>query len=91
MLVPGNPERFISGKATCRTQAEIPRGWPKPQAFTPGGFVLVSVNYRLLPKATIKQMAGDVANTAATPTRCSSWAIPPGRNWLPWFARMAAT
>ena len=34
----------------------------KPQAFVDRGFVFVSVNYRLLPdKATIKQMAGDVA------------------------------
>jgi arylformamidase len=33
----------------------------KPQAFVDKGFVFVSVNYRLLPKATIKQMAGDVA------------------------------
>jgi acetyl esterase/lipase len=33
----------------------------KPTAFTAKGFVFVSVNYRLLPKATIKQMAGDVA------------------------------
>jgi acetyl esterase/lipase len=33
----------------------------KPQAFTEKGFVFVSINYRLLPKATIKQMAGDVA------------------------------
>jgi acetyl esterase/lipase len=33
----------------------------KPQAFADKGFVLVSVNYRLLPKATIKQMAEDVA------------------------------
>jgi arylformamidase len=33
----------------------------KPQAFVENGFVFVSVNYRLLPEATIKQMAGDVA------------------------------
>jgi acetyl esterase/lipase len=33
----------------------------KPQAFADKGFVFVSVNYRLLPKATIKQMAEDVA------------------------------
>ncbi len=33
----------------------------KPQAFVDKGFVFVSVNYRLLPDATIKQMAGDVA------------------------------
>jgi acetyl esterase/lipase len=33
----------------------------KPQAFTAKGFVFVSINYRLLPKVTIKQMAGDVA------------------------------
>jgi acetyl esterase/lipase len=33
----------------------------KPRAFTAKGFVFVSVNYRLLPMATIKQMAGDVA------------------------------
>ncbi len=33
----------------------------KPQAFVDRGFVFVSINYRLLPEATIKQMAGDVA------------------------------
>jgi arylformamidase len=33
----------------------------KPQAFVDKGFVFVSTNYRLLPQATIKQMAGDVA------------------------------
>jgi acetyl esterase/lipase len=33
----------------------------KPQAFVGKGFVFVSVNYRLLPDVTIKQMAGDVA------------------------------
>jgi arylformamidase len=33
----------------------------KPQAFTDRGFVFISINYRLLPKATIKEMAGDVA------------------------------
>jgi acetyl esterase/lipase len=33
----------------------------KPQAFADRGFVFVSINYRLLPEATIKQMAEDVA------------------------------
>lgn len=33
----------------------------KPRAFVERGFVFVSTNYRLLPEATIKQMAGDVA------------------------------
>jgi acetyl esterase/lipase len=33
----------------------------KPAAFTAKGFVFVSINYRLLPKVTIKQMAADVA------------------------------
>jgi arylformamidase len=33
----------------------------KPQAFVDKGFVFISINYRLLPKATIKQMAEDVA------------------------------
>jgi acetyl esterase/lipase len=33
----------------------------KPQAFADKGFVFVSINYRLLPKATIKQMGQDVA------------------------------
>ena len=33
----------------------------KPQAFVEKGFVFVSINYRLLPEASIKQMAGDVA------------------------------
>ena len=33
----------------------------KPRAFVDKGYVFVSVNYRLLPEASIKQMAGDVA------------------------------
>jgi acetyl esterase/lipase len=33
----------------------------KPQAFVEKGFVFVSANYRLIPDATIKEMAGDVA------------------------------
>src|SRR5438045_2591976 len=33
----------------------------KPQAFVDKSFVFVSINYRLLPEVTIKQMAGDVA------------------------------
>jgi arylformamidase len=33
----------------------------KPQAFVKEGFVFVSTNYRLLPNATIQEMAGDVA------------------------------
>ena len=33
----------------------------KPRAFVDKGFVFVSTNYRLLPKVTINQMAGDVA------------------------------
>ncbi|HVK15025.1 MAG TPA: alpha/beta hydrolase [Gemmataceae bacterium] len=33
----------------------------KPRAFADRGWVFVSVNYRLLPDATINQMAGDVA------------------------------
>ena len=33
----------------------------KPQAFVDQGFVFISVNYRLFPNATIKQIAGDVA------------------------------
>jgi arylformamidase len=33
----------------------------KPQAFVDQGFVFVSINYRLLPDVTIKEMAGDVA------------------------------
>lgn len=33
----------------------------KPQAFVDRGYVLVSVNYRLLPAVTIQQMAKDVA------------------------------
>jgi acetyl esterase/lipase len=33
----------------------------KPQAFADKGFVFVSINYRLLPKVTIAQMAFDVA------------------------------
>jgi acetyl esterase/lipase len=33
----------------------------KPQAFVDGGFVFVSINYRLWPSVTIKQIAADVA------------------------------
>ena len=33
----------------------------KPQAFADKGFVFVSVNYRFVPKATVKEMTGDVA------------------------------
>jgi len=33
----------------------------KPLAFVDKGFVFVSINYRFVPKVTIKQMAGDVA------------------------------
>jgi arylformamidase len=33
----------------------------KPRAFVDKGFVFVSTNYRLLPDATIKEMAGDLA------------------------------
>ncbi len=33
----------------------------KPQAFVDKGFVFVSINYRFVPKVTIKQMASDVA------------------------------
>jgi acetyl esterase/lipase len=33
----------------------------KPHAFVRKGFVLVSTNYRFVPKVTIKQMAGDIA------------------------------
>jgi arylformamidase len=33
----------------------------KPKAFAAKGYVFVSINYRLLPDATIKEMAGDVA------------------------------
>src|ERR1700681_3083555 len=33
----------------------------KPKAFVNKGFVLVSINYRFVPKATVKEIAGDVA------------------------------
>jgi acetyl esterase/lipase len=33
----------------------------KPKAFVEKGFVLVSINYRFVPKVTVKQIAGDVA------------------------------
>jgi acetyl esterase/lipase len=33
----------------------------KPKAFTEKGYVFVSINYRLIPEATIQQMAEDVA------------------------------
>jgi acetyl esterase/lipase len=35
----------------------------KPQAFIDKGFVFVSINYRLFPHVTIKQIAGDVARS----------------------------
>jgi len=37
----------------------------KPQAFTARGFVLVSINYRMIPTVTIMQMTGDVAKAIA--------------------------
>lgn len=33
----------------------------KPQAFVDQGFVFVSINYRFVPQATLKEMTGDVA------------------------------
>jgi acetyl esterase/lipase len=33
----------------------------KPQAFVDQGYVLVSINYRLLPAVTLKEMMGDIA------------------------------
>jgi acetyl esterase/lipase len=33
----------------------------KPQAFVDKGFVFVSVNYRLVPQVTVKEMTGDIA------------------------------
>ena len=33
----------------------------KPQAFVAKGFLFVSVNYRLVPDVTVREMAGDVA------------------------------
>ncbi len=33
----------------------------KPQAFVDQGFVFVSINYRLVPEVTVKEMAGDIA------------------------------
>src|ERR1019366_3858232 len=33
----------------------------KPQAFVDKGFVLVSISYRFVPKVTVNEMAGDVA------------------------------
>ena len=35
----------------------------KPHAFTAKGFIFVSTNYRLIPAASIKDMAGDVAKS----------------------------
>jgi len=35
----------------------------KPQAFTAKGFLFVSTNYRLIPAASIKEMAGDIAKS----------------------------
>ena len=46
----------------------------KPRAFADKGFVFVSVNYRLLPKVTIRQMAGDVA-------RAVRWTHDHARDW----------
>jgi acetyl esterase/lipase len=37
----------------------------KPQALTDAGYVLVSVNYRLVPKVTIRQQADDIARAIA--------------------------
>lgn len=33
----------------------------KPQAFVDKGFVFISVNYRFIPKVTVKEMTGDIA------------------------------
>ena len=38
-----------------------------PQVFTAKGFVFVSINYRLRPKATIKEMAGAGISAKAYP------------------------
>lgn len=35
----------------------------KPKAFTEKGFLFVSTNYRLIPAASIKEMAGDIAKS----------------------------
>jgi acetyl esterase/lipase len=35
----------------------------KPHAFTAKGFIFVSTNYRLIPAASIKEMAGDIAKS----------------------------
>jgi acetyl esterase/lipase len=44
------------GESGDKTDVQV-----KPQAFVDRGFVFVSTNYRLLPNASIKEMAGDVA------------------------------
>ena len=71
----------------------------KPQAFVDKGYVFISVNYRLLPNATIKKwvemwrrrFAGPTTmprTTVVIPTRYSSRAILPEPNSLLLFVQM---
>ena len=45
-----------AGRRAIRTGVQ-----KKPQAFVDKGFVFVSTNYRFVPKATVKEMTGDIA------------------------------
>ena len=64
--------------------------------------MFVPINYRLIPEATLQQMAGDVAKAVrwayrnarefgGDPRSILSWAIQPELNWRRWCARMSAT
>ncbi|MEQ8790014.1 MAG: alpha/beta hydrolase [Pirellulaceae bacterium] len=46
-------------------QGDKARMQRKPRALTDAGYVLVSVNYRLVPKVTVRQQAGDIAQAIA--------------------------
>ncbi len=74
----------------------------KPQALLDKGFVLVSVNYRLFPTVTIKQIAEDVAKAirwisdhiaeyGGDPRRLVVMGHSAGRNWPRSFARTTDT
>ncbi len=73
----------------------------KPQAFVDRGFVLVSISYRFVPNATVKEIAGDVAKAIRwTHDHAKDFGgdgntiivagHSAGANWLPWFAPTTA-
>ena len=74
----------------------------KPQAMVDKGFVFVSVNYRLFPAVTIKQIAADIAKAirwtrdhireyGGDPSAIVVMGHSAGRNWPRWFASTTGT